>query len=188
MMQAKTMYPGIVYPATVSAPHNPKNADERDRSKQRVQDPQREIDQKIDGEPRVLGDARFGVVRLCLHNRQLVEMTIGHPAADQRSHQPSPPSQLQTHPGVQQAHRRAGGEQGQASDNHDSKKDVARVLLLESVEKELVPAVYRQGRAKVEKQKSQYRDGQECGFPARGPAPESDRQPHEPFRLIPNLT
>ena len=83
------------------AADDPEDADEGDRGQQGVQNAQRKINQKLDRNPAVLGDARFGIVGLGVHDGQLVKMPVCEPTTDQCARQPLTPPHLQAHARMQ---------------------------------------------------------------------------------------
>ena len=163
------------------AADDPEDADEGDRGQHGVENAQRHIDQELDRNPAVLGDARFGIVGLGVHDGQLIEMPVREPTTRSMcapAIDAIAPAGACARAAVPRKMPRTTAPAPEYRPR--PRMTVLRVLLFERVKEEFVPAIDGEGRAEIRKEKKQNGGGQKPRLRARLPAPETKREAQEP--------
>ena len=150
----------------------------------RGQQADRKIDRRIRGQPRILGDAIFGVLVLAVPQIDAAVALVAQPGGNQVPADPGAPRTLEGHAAPHSRHRKADAERREQRQQMGLVPDLAAIAELERVEEVAVPQIEA-----VLDQELQHRDhDQECdeapGEPGRGAVPEAARALPEPAQQV----
>ena len=163
----------------VGTPDRPQDGDEGGRAHHGQHQADAEVDQRLGGPARVVGDAVFGVGRLLAADVEVVEALARQPAVDQMLHEPGAPAYLQRLARDDDADAdRRHGRDDQPEHEHGLGQ-FADVAVLQAVEKPAVPMVERHRGGGGEDQEGGQPERQRPGPEGGGALPEPAREPAE---------
>ena len=150
----------------------------------RGQQADHKIDRRVRGQPRILGDAIFGVLVLAVPQIDAAIALVAQPGGNQVPADPGAPRTLEGHAAPHGCHRKADAERREQRQQMGLVPDLAAIAELERIEEVAVPQVEA-----VLDQELQHRDHDQerdeaPGEPGRGAVPEAARALPEPTEHV----
>ena len=150
----------------------------------RGQQADHEIDRRVGGQPRILGDAILGVLVLAVPQIDAAIALVAQPGGDQVPADPGAPRTLEGHAAPHGRHRKADAQRREQRQQMGLVPDLAAIAELERIEEVAVPQVEA-----VLDQELQHRDHDQerdeaPGEPGRRAAPEAARALPEPTEHV----
>ena len=124
-----------------AAADNPKHSDKRDCGDGGLKNADGEIDRRIGGNSRIVGDAAFGDLMVSRHQVELVIATVGEPIAYDAVDNPGAPLALHLHASVDRNDCEHNGRGGERKENAGLRENGRAILLLNRVEQIAVPHI-----------------------------------------------
>ncbi len=147
-----------------------------------MQEPDGEIDDRLDGHAGVVGDAVFGVGGLEAGEVEPIVFLAVDPEPRQPAGQPGAPTHLQGLAGQHDEHADPGHDDDEPPEGDERLERRGAVFLLQGVEEPALPAVHRDIDADIQEHEGAEANGQAPGERPRSAGPEAPRQAREGAR------
>ena len=157
----------------------PEDGRESRRHDDGAEQPERELDQRLDGEAHIIGNAKLGRRLVRRDKAQPVIALVGNPPARHVAREPGPPARLKDHARDQQRRNHQRNRNHQRGQPEKGRPDSICIAPLERVEEHPVPGVHRHLRGDLRQQACHHDGHQQPGAPGALAAPEPARDGEE---------